>query len=93
MNAVLLAVSSDVEAAERARLALVYDGFPTDRVDLATLAQPGRAECQPARSAHERFAQYVRTPVGLDATVLRAGVAARWRSQRSDGKLVLWYRS
>ena len=72
MSAVLLAVFSDVEAAQRARLALVSDGFPTDRVDLTTLTEPGRAECQPARSPHERFARYFGTLFGLDATTLRA---------------------
>jgi hypothetical protein len=32
MSAVLLAVFNDYEAAERVRIDLVRDGFPTDRV-------------------------------------------------------------
>ncbi len=72
MSAVLLAVFPDLEPAERARLALICDGFPTDRVDLTALALPGRAECQPAGSPHERFARYFGTLFGLDAEALPA---------------------
>ncbi len=72
MSAVLLAVFSDVEAAERVRVRLVCDGFPTDRVDLTALTAPGRADCEPARTAHERFVQYFGTLFGLEASALRA---------------------
>ena len=47
MSAVFLAVFSDVEAAERVRVRLVCDGFPTDRVDLIALTAPGRAASLP----------------------------------------------
>jgi hypothetical protein len=61
MSAVLLAVFDDVETAERARLALFRDGFPTDRVELTAREQPGRAASEPGASLHERLAQYFRT--------------------------------
>ena len=34
MSAVILAVFNDYETAERVRVMLVRDGFPTDRVEL-----------------------------------------------------------
>jgi hypothetical protein len=58
MSAVLLAVFSDFESAERARLALFRDGFPTDRIELTACEEPGRAANEPAASLHDRFAQY-----------------------------------
>ncbi len=60
MSAVLVAVFTDYSAAERARLALVRDGFPTDRVELTAGCDPGRAALAPAPSAHEQFLQYFR---------------------------------
>jgi hypothetical protein len=61
MSAVLLAVFKDYPVAERVRVELVRDGFPTDRVELTACCEPGRAGCQPADSAHGKFAQYFRT--------------------------------
>jgi hypothetical protein len=61
MSAVLLAVFNDYEAADRVRMELVRDGFPTDRVELTAVCEPGRAGLQPAESSHGRFMQYYRT--------------------------------
>lgn len=62
MSAVLLAVFNDFETAERARLALFRDGFPTDRIALTARGQPGGgAATEPTLSFHDRLAQYFRT--------------------------------
>lgn len=61
MSAVLLAVFNDVETAERARLALFRDGFPTDRIELTAGHGPGRVAGDPALSLHDRIAQYFHT--------------------------------
>jgi hypothetical protein len=61
MSAVLLAVFGQYGDAERVRIKLVSDGFPTDRVELTAAAEPGRAGLHPAGSRRARFAQYFRT--------------------------------
>jgi hypothetical protein len=61
MSAVLLAVFNDYEAADRVRLELFRDGFPTDRVDLTAACDPGRAGCQPAELPRGKFIQYFGT--------------------------------
>lgn len=61
MSAVLLAVFKDSGIADRVRTRLVSDGFPTDRVELTSSADPGRAGVQPANSVRARFEQYFRT--------------------------------
>src|SRR4029077_18796415 len=60
MSAVLLAVFNEYKVAERVRVELVRDGFPTDRVELTAGCEPGRAGLEPADSPHERFVQYFR---------------------------------
>lgn len=61
MSAVLLAVFNDYEAADRVRLELFRDGFPTDRVDLTAACDLGRAGCQPAQQPLGKFIQYFGT--------------------------------
>jgi hypothetical protein len=64
MSAVLLAVFTDYQMAERVRIYLVQDGFPTDRVELTACCEPGRAGLEPADSLHGKLAQYFRTLFG-----------------------------
>jgi hypothetical protein len=58
MSAILLAVFDSYRVAERVRVSLVRDGFPTDRVELTACCEPGRAGLVPADSPHDKFAQY-----------------------------------
>ncbi len=67
MSAVLLAVFNNYEAADRVRVELVRDGFPTDRVDLTATCDPGRAACEPAPQPRGKFVQYFRTLLKSDA--------------------------
>jgi hypothetical protein len=60
MSAVLLGIFNEYEAAERVRVELVRDGFPTDRVELTAGCEPGRAGLEPADSPHGRLVQYFR---------------------------------
>ncbi len=61
MSAVILAVFNDYEAAERVRVMLVRDGFPTDRVELTASCELGRAGFEPADTLHGKCVQYFRT--------------------------------
>jgi hypothetical protein len=61
MSAVLLAVFNDYLTADRTRLALFEDGFPTDRVELTACCEPGRAGLQPAALLHDKLTQYFGT--------------------------------
>jgi hypothetical protein len=61
MSAVILAVFNEYAAADRVRTRLVNDGFPTDRVELTSSVEPGRAGLQPAPSSRAKFVQYFRT--------------------------------
>jgi hypothetical protein len=61
MSAVILAVFSDYETAERVRVNLVQDGFPTDRVELTAHQDLGRAGLEPADTPHAKFVQYFGT--------------------------------
>jgi hypothetical protein len=61
MSAVILAVFDEYAAADRVRTRLVADGFPTDRVELTSSVEPGRAGVQPAGSSRAKFVQYFRT--------------------------------
>ncbi|HET9389802.1 MAG TPA: hypothetical protein VFO44_09160 [Steroidobacteraceae bacterium] len=66
MSAVLLAVFTDFDTADRVRTDLVRDGFPTDRIDVTASLEPGRAGLQPGRAAHDRYVQYFRTLFGRE---------------------------
>ncbi len=61
MSAVILAVFNDYETAERVRVALFREGFPTDRVELTAPCEMGRAGCEPAATPHDKCVQYYRT--------------------------------
>jgi hypothetical protein len=61
MSAVMLAVFSKYEVADRVRTRLVSDGFPTDRVELTAARDPGQAGLITEPSAHEKFVRYFRT--------------------------------
>jgi hypothetical protein len=60
MSAVLLGIFNEYEAADRVRVELVRNGFPTDRVELTAGCEPGRAGIEPADSPHGRLVQYFR---------------------------------
>jgi hypothetical protein len=60
MSEVLLGVFAEYKAAERVRVELVRDGFPTDRVELTAGCELGRAGLEPANSPHGRLVQYFR---------------------------------
>jgi hypothetical protein len=61
MSAVLLAVFNDYGVADRVRIKLVSDGFPTDRVELTSSVEQGHAGLVPTPSVHDRFVHYFRT--------------------------------
>jgi hypothetical protein len=66
MSTVILALFEDYEAAERVLVALVRDGFPTDRVDLTASLDLGRAGLEPADSARGKCLQYFSTLLGRE---------------------------
>jgi hypothetical protein len=58
MPAVLVALYDSHATAARVRTQLVHDGFPTDRVDLASPREPGPAGLIAAGSASDQFREY-----------------------------------
>jgi len=60
MSAVMTAIFDDCGAAEQVLVELFRDGFPTDRVDLTSDGEPGRARLAPATCAHDRFVRHFR---------------------------------
>ena len=62
MSALVAALFENHAAAERVRTALVSEGFPTDRVELSSEREPGRAalgpSTQPSRQLHDYFVQF-----------------------------------
>src|SRR6266852_5042546 len=61
MSTVILAVFENYETADRVRVMLVRDGFPTDRVDLTAACDLGRAGLEPADSPHDKCVEYFST--------------------------------
>ena len=61
MAAVLVALYDGHAKAEQARTELVRDGFPTDRVELTSVSEPGAAGLIAAETAHGRFRRYFGT--------------------------------
>jgi hypothetical protein len=61
MAAVLIALYDDHATAERVRTELVSDGFPTDRVELTSLREPGAAGALPGDSLPQKLVQYFQT--------------------------------
>lgn len=66
MSSVLVAVFNNYETAERVRVTLVQDGFPTDRVELTAARHLGRANCAPADSLHDKCVQYFNSLLGRE---------------------------
>lgn len=61
MAAVLVALYDSYPTAERVRTELFHDGFPTDRVELTSLPEPGTAGMIAAEPATRRFRKYFET--------------------------------
>ncbi|MEJ1960062.1 MAG: hypothetical protein WDO56_00305 [Gammaproteobacteria bacterium] len=58
MSALLLALFPDYPIANRVRMDLFHDGFPTDRIELTACCEPGRAALHSADSMHRQFVNY-----------------------------------
>lgn len=61
MSAVMTAMFDEYAAADHARLDLLRDGFPTDRVDLTAGCELGRAALVPARTPHDMLVRHFQT--------------------------------
>jgi uncharacterized membrane protein len=66
MSTVLLALFNDYDAAERVRVKLIGDGFPTDRVELTASREPGRAAFERADTPHRKYANYFSALLGRE---------------------------
>jgi hypothetical protein len=73
MSAVLAALFPSHEVADGVRTRLVEDGFPTDRVELASRKETGQAELVPAASMAEKLTLHFRQlfPAEQDAEATR----------------------
>ncbi len=60
MSAVLAAVYGSHQEAERVRVHLVEDGFPTDRVELTSRQELGQVKLAPAAGLEDKLTQYFR---------------------------------
>ena len=86
MAAVLVALYDGHPKAEETRTELVRDGFPTDRVELTSVTEPGAAGLITAETASERFRRYFGT---LFDEEHHRGCAAYLARRVSDGAAVL----
>jgi hypothetical protein len=77
MSAVLLGVFDEDRIAQACRIALVRDGFPTDRVDITARSDQGRAAHVPADCAHERFFRHFWTVLGTRDVLAAEQLAQR----------------
>src|SRR5437016_5537340 len=84
MSAVLLAVFNDYETAERVRVILVRDGFPTDRVELTASCDLGRAALP--RNARPTFRELSSDHYRASAWCDRDGTCDRDSSASSSGR-------
>jgi hypothetical protein len=86
MSSVLVAVFNRRATGEAVRTALVKDGFPTDRVELTSGEELGRAALMPMSGVDEKLKAYF-------GTLFNGVEGVRWAStfQRavSDGKAVI----
>jgi hypothetical protein len=58
MSAVLSALFEDHDTGVGVRTRLVKEGFPTDRVELTSLREPGQASLGPANGLADKLADY-----------------------------------
>jgi len=86
LAAVLVALYDGHPRAERARTALVQDGFPTDRVELTSMSEPGAAGLIAAGTASERLRRYFGT---LFDEARHRGCAEYLAHRVGDGAAVL----
>lgn len=77
MSAVLVGLFDDPLCAARVHLTLVRDGFPTDRIELTSRSELGRAGLQPARDPHECCLRYFMTVLGRDGPAHARRLAQR----------------
>lgn len=60
MSAVLAALFPSHQIADQVRMRLVEDGFPTDRIELASRQEAGQAELVPAGTLGEKLSLHFR---------------------------------
>lgn len=65
MNALMLALFRDHQAAETVRVALFRDGFPTDRLSVTSQVDEGPAGVEPDETQHHRLLTYFQSLFSL----------------------------
>lgn len=83
MTPVIVAFFDDYGIADRVRTELVADGLPTDRVELTSLLETGRADLQPGDAFVARLSNYFHTL--LDQGGEPSGDAERLAQRVRDG--------